>query len=1188
MRINFRQGLISFQKDNGSAIFLHPSTTSGFITHVVSPTPTVVAVAHGDSDYLLHFDRQVDNAWGPITSGTNNYLFWDVDLLTAEVTYGITLVSPIVSAIEPPKVHDQHWFDVTTTTMKVWNAARNKWQVKARVFAGTVVNGNTSNIVHQLQGTQATLDVPGNPGFIMRDTLLQPLRKSNGEFLTDDTHVRVETTVGTSGVLVQPVNRIIPVRAGENIPAMSLVYFSDDDTIRLASSNPALTPARIPVGIMLEGITAGDVGHMSPFGEITYDQWDWSGHAGKPLYVDQAGQLTLDRPSGVFAYRAGFVKNKNTVLLGIDAETYPQVYQADVNSLIIVGAEPVKVADGVNGLGERVVTVSVDDATPQKSGLLSSTKALQLDTNTAAISQLQDGVADLQATKADNDHAHLIASITGLQTTLDSKSDVGHIHNEYAAIDHTHEGYAQVGHNHTLPEITGLQTELNNKANRTHLNSFNEVYSSVDRGGMYDVGQGQTLSDALGQKADVAHVHPIAAVSGLQAELDGKASTAHTHQITEIPGLQTELDNRAFVVHSHAMSQVSGLNTALSAKADVVHNHDSTYAPIEHAHEIADVGGLQTALEGKSDITHNHDGVYALAQHAHEVTDVIGLETALDGKAAASHVHEIAGVTGLQSALDSKADLAHAHEIASINGLQPALDSKAAVSHTHVSSDITDLKQTVASQFVAGDNISLSVAADNTVTINSTASGGSTSFTVSNGSMFEDVQRFNVPFDFGEIVFPNLDVDQSSGTVSIPPILFANAYNGSVVQTFPNANATPFHRMQIVFGTGLQAQVTGQWGESLLVTATGGTGGTSTIPSFLRYLAADGNLSAGSATGDTGPIPEHGNTSVWNSDNQTWEATSNIRVDAQKNVYINYPTYIDNPDGSTTTIPVANTNSSILMMSGGDAQDRPFTGSEFILSSPGMTGDAGWFGIRAGDSYDDISAGGGHLIGGYANGTGSGGSIVVESGSSQDGSPGDVIIRTGTTNSEAFTAVPGSIQLQTGGELPRLRILRDGTFVFDNQKRWLFITNEGQSAGSPGQVVTQRPDGTVGWSGVSIENVQGLSTALNDLQAEAGVKVVGFVAEGQGSSAICTSHTLSSERVVKYIITLTSGETAIQMTELTSLKVSSDNVQTQIVSQLGNTTLGTFTVGIDVGAFTLVFNKTVDEIVDYTVIAKYF
>lgn len=606
MRIDFRQGLISFQKDNGIPAFLNQSTTPDFVSHVVSPTPTVVAFAHGDTDYLMHFDKTVDDAWGPLVPGESNYLFWDIDPLTAGVTYGITTLAPIHALEAPTALEGQHWFDLSTTTMKVWSASRNKWVSKIRVFAGIVPNGNPNVINHFNFGTQVGLNVPGNPGFIMRDTMLQPLRKSSGEFLTDDSVVHVATTAGTSGVLVQPVNRIVPVRAGETIPAMSLVYFSADDTVRLASSDPALMPTRVPVGIVLESIVAGEVGHMSSFGEITYDQWDWSGHAGEPLYIDFNGTLTLTRPTGLLAYRVGFIKNKNTVLLGVDAETYPQVYQSSINSLQVVATPPVLVSDTINGLGERIVTISVPEVGTEN-GLMTPAHVATISANDARIATVETSVNILQTTKANTTHTHLIEQTIGLQEALDSKADVIHVHNDYALANHTH---PQNDHTHVIGEILQLQDSLNAKSNRVHLNSLDEVYSVVNRTGEIDVGSGLTLTQILQQKSDVTHQHQITDVVGLFDSLSSKTNLGHQHAITDVAGLQNELADRAYVTHQHA-----DLQSAINSKADTV-----------HVHAIADVEQLQQNL------------------------DVLNSDIA--GKAALIHYHNIVEINELQSTLD--------------------------------------------------------------------------------------------------------------------------------------------------------------------------------------------------------------------------------------------------------------------------------------------------------------------------------------------------------------------------------------------------------------------------------------------------------------------------------------------------------------------------------------------------------
>lgn len=70
MRLNFRQGLVTFQKDiTGKPVYLaHNPAAPPFVNLVVSPTPLVITFANGASDYLATFDRTIENAW--VRTGT--------------------------------------------------------------------------------------------------------------------------------------------------------------------------------------------------------------------------------------------------------------------------------------------------------------------------------------------------------------------------------------------------------------------------------------------------------------------------------------------------------------------------------------------------------------------------------------------------------------------------------------------------------------------------------------------------------------------------------------------------------------------------------------------------------------------------------------------------------------------------------------------------------------------------------------------------------------------------------------------------------------------------------------------------------------------------------------------------------------------------------------------------------------
>lgn len=106
--------------------------------------------------------------------------------------------------------------------------------------------------------------------------------------------------------------------------------------------------------------------------------------------------------------------------------------------------------------------------------------------------------------KADLDHDHAIADVTGLQTALDGKQAAG----SYAAASHTHDdryytetevdtllagkqaagSYAAASHTHTIANVTNLQTSLDAKLDDSQLGVANGV-ASLDASGLLPISQ---------------------------------------------------------------------------------------------------------------------------------------------------------------------------------------------------------------------------------------------------------------------------------------------------------------------------------------------------------------------------------------------------------------------------------------------------------------------------------------------------------------------------------------------------------------------------------------------------------------------------------------------------------------------------------------------------------------------------
>ena len=172
-------------------------------------------------------------------------------------------------------------------------------------------------------------------------------------------------------------------------------------------------------------------------------------------------------------------------------------------------------------------------------------------------------------------HTHVIANVTGLQTTLDAIAT----------------GKAPTVHTHAIADITGLSNELASKAGISHNHIIEEV---------------NFLPEALADKAPLVHTHVIADTTGLQTALDGKSATTHLHTGVYSP-----------VAHTHAIADTTGLQTALDGKASTTHTHTGVYAPVAHT----------------------HTGVYAPVAHTHNLTDIIALDVALANKSDIGHGH---------------------------------------------------------------------------------------------------------------------------------------------------------------------------------------------------------------------------------------------------------------------------------------------------------------------------------------------------------------------------------------------------------------------------------------------------------------------------------------------------------------------------------------------------------------------
>lgn len=310
MKLTFRQGVARHQTDiSGNPTFLKRSSSNGqFVDLVVSPTPTVLAFAHRDGTYLVEELKSVPNAWGPVSPG-NSYLYWDVNLLNAVLTRGITEHPPIYSADRPNSPqNDQHWFDLSENVMRVWNGA--KWVEKIRLFAGRVSSGS---IIHPIAvGSQANILGNFECGSIVLDSYGMPLRQSNGCFVTTVSWLGV-VNLGT--VTARLDSAIMSGMAAEELPKFSLVQLRPGRRLVLARSTDY--SSRV-AGIVTEDLFEGEVGRVVSTGVVHSMNWSFPDDSvNRPVFCGPTGEVTTEVPQAGVVQQVGFVYDANAIFVDI-------------------------------------------------------------------------------------------------------------------------------------------------------------------------------------------------------------------------------------------------------------------------------------------------------------------------------------------------------------------------------------------------------------------------------------------------------------------------------------------------------------------------------------------------------------------------------------------------------------------------------------------------------------------------------------------------------------------------------------------------------------------------------------------------------------------------------------------------------------------------------------------------------
>ena len=308
--------------------------------------------------------------------------------------------------------------------------------------------------------------------------------------------------------------------------------------------------------------------------------------------------------------------------------------------------------------------------------------------------------------KADIVHNHELSQINGLEDSLNNKAEINNVYDKASMDSKLNEinnglnSKSDIGHNHN--DMYYTQSEVNERIatavtdGKVDLTGYAKVEDLATKA---DLSHGHTssdiegLSEVLNAKADKADIAAMAT----KGDLAGKSDIGHSHDISNITDLQETLNEKANANNVYDKANIDNkfesTNNALTGKADISHNHNDVYYTQSEVDEK-----IATAVtDGKVDLS-GYARLSDLATkadlgHGHTMSDVEGLSDALDNKA---NKNEVA----IKEDLAGKSDIGHTHDISSINELQEHLEAKANTNDVYTKVEIDNKVQTIDSAII--------------------------------------------------------------------------------------------------------------------------------------------------------------------------------------------------------------------------------------------------------------------------------------------------------------------------------------------------------------------------------------------------------------------------------------------------------------------------------------------------------
>lgn len=178
------------------------------------------------------------------------------------------------------------------------------------------------------------------------------------------------------------------------------------------------------------------------------------------------------------------------------------------------------------------------------------------------------------------------ANIATLTSSVAGKVDATHVHTDYAATNHTHDGYALSVHSHTdYAEVnhthSGYATAEHSHTGYASATDFARLQTLVG-----DTSVSSQIATAVASKADASHTHSEYASASHEHTGYAQADHVHSGYATEsyvdsaVSNVDVTVDTALSATSTNPIrnnavnSAISSLNTAVSGKASTSHTHN--------------------------------------------------------------------------------------------------------------------------------------------------------------------------------------------------------------------------------------------------------------------------------------------------------------------------------------------------------------------------------------------------------------------------------------------------------------------------------------------------------------------------------------------------------------------------------------------------------------------------------------